>query len=323
MRAAGQFRDITIVWEGWAHEAIKYGRIRPERLELWEWKPGGTEPSEIDIIHADDAQAAIRGERRTPIRAEASIIQAASLSTSLMDVYGPDSVSTMTANGAEKRGIDGDGRLIVAATTKARVKLGNRAMNSDSQSLDNVLGSYRAREIARDFPSHSTNASGTITVESTSSNAVGESKRKDNTKGGRLAMIAAEPIDPVMGKAIGTTSVIHALSTSRAAAMTAPTPAARKIVNPIVRGPPYDTPSAHGPMSTTAATHQNLPPPQTEAEDDDDPESPSPIFHGLTFALVDLSGPHHYLAEEAIRRHDGLITLNEKEADWICVPPIK
>lgn len=36
--------DLAVVWEGWAREAVKYGGIRPERLQDWAWNENGHEP---------------------------------------------------------------------------------------------------------------------------------------------------------------------------------------------------------------------------------------------------------------------------------------
>jgi hypothetical protein len=311
-------RHIKIVWEGWAREAMKYGRIRPERLKLWEWKPGGLEPTEIDIMHADSAQTRIRDDKRSPLRAEDSM----ALSTSLLEIYGPNPVDAIQAKGGDKRAIDSDGRLIVVATTKARVKLGNRAMSSDSLSLDNVLSSYRPNSSSRTVASASTKPNGRV-----ESSLKEGSKRKDSTKAGRLAMIAAEPIEPVMGRTSGASSVIQALSTSRSAAMTAPTPLTRKILNPpalpTIQGTP-NLDSTLTPLSITTPTPRTISmqsPPPASAEKYDF-ETPLPVFQNVKFALVDL-GDQYDIVTDAITEYDGQITMNEDEADWICVRAIK
>ncbi|GAA5908595.1 hypothetical protein JCM8208_002676, partial [Rhodotorula glutinis] len=65
--------DIVVVWEGWAREAVKYGGIRSERVEVWEHKAGAAEPQEDVTWQVDVAPPRCRS---TVVRARAAPLAA-------------------------------------------------------------------------------------------------------------------------------------------------------------------------------------------------------------------------------------------------------
>jgi len=85
--------DIVVVWEGWAREAVKYGGIRSERVQVWEHKAGADEPQEdvtwqVDVAPPRCRPSAGRTRPAPPAPAPAADGPVASSSRTIVPVPG-------------------------------------------------------------------------------------------------------------------------------------------------------------------------------------------------------------------------------------------